>query len=210
MANLCFTDIKIVDSEDNLELIEKNILDATSSNPLGSDFGNDWLGNLLLHIGVPEDEVVHGNMRCRGIISCVDWCEKAGNKWINVFTETAWRPNVECVKKFAEHYSGTCKITYAGDEGWNGLFWTNDPDMLGKVLVDFEIGDSSVLPKWARELTSGEPMDILECVDVMDTLLGEFDGNGFDDIALKACEAIEYPNYLSIHRYEFVPIGEET
>lgn len=91
MPNWCSTSIRITGPD--YEAFDQFVEEAKEKAYLETDFGKNWLGHLLLHAGLPEEEVIHGDLHCRGYIGyknsfsgCVDYeCESAWSPCDDVF-----------------------------------------------------------------------------------------------------------------------------
>ena len=208
MPNWCFSSVSITDSKEKLDVIEKEMNNALSANPIGADFGNMWLGNLLLHIGFDKDTVVYGNIRCRGSVVYLD---RTKDDELIVDTETAWCPHVTCIKMFARHYSDTAKITYMAEEPGCELFWTNDPETAKKYVVDECIDDKENFPEKLEGLITECNLQELDAKALRSVLINAYGPDDLPSLIGQAMsEDIGDRNFLSIHAYEYVPIGSDT
>lgn len=137
MADNCVTYIDIVGSEKSLDRIEKEMEQALSLNPLHTDFGNEWLGNLLLHIGHDEKSVIESVIRCRGEVTEL---ERVSPEQLSLDTLSAWGPHVTCIEAFCRHYADDVKVRY---EVANGPCWTNIPEKVSDGYEFMPIGDET-------------------------------------------------------------------
>ena len=140
MPNWCYTSIAVKALKKKIDLIEKEMEQALSSNPLNADFGNEWLGNLLLHIGHDERSVAGSVIRCRGNV--ID-CKRSAPGQLSISTLSAWGPHVTCIKTFCRHYSRKAKVLYVADEPGNNLYWTNIPEQVNEGYRFVPIGDET-------------------------------------------------------------------
>lgn len=135
----------------------------------GSDFGNTWLGNLVIKLGGDWRKIY-----CRGAWSDLDW-----NGSILPFnTETAWGPMNE-VFKFIKTIYPSLKIYYQAEEDGMGVFITNDAE--GSYFSDRYLGDNYDEPLYyetideAAESVSGIVGHHLEpSVDAIEKALDQY------------------------------------
>lgn len=127
MPNWCISTVSIHSNKKEIELLWNKLQEATSANPEGADFGNMWLGNLVLHVGKKWEDV-----DCRGAIS---WMNKTSDNIIDIDVESAWSPQLEPIKLMAEKYAPNASVYYTAEEPGCELYYTNDPDMVGKYIV---------------------------------------------------------------------------
>ena len=201
MPNWCSTEISIRASKESLDKLEKEIEKATSINPPRADFGEKWLGNLLLHIGVPEDEILHGKPRCRGALYYVN---RLHDKELYLETETAWSPNVKCIDMFAKHFDAAAEVTYSATENGCCLYWTNDPDQTDMVDGDW----SDDIPEDMKELlqaSCGAPLEsvMLELKDYCGKECATL-----SEYAQQLQQMAGEDYYVNLWTYDYVPIEE--
>jgi len=203
MPNWCFADLMIkTKSTKDAETLEKELEKAFSSNPLNADFGNVWLGNLLLQIGMPEEEVIRGPVGCRG--SALFW--EREEDAIHFQMESAWSPHVECVKLFVDHYVEDASITYEAEEPGNALYWTNDPDVAGTVAVDFE--EIGIPDDMADLLWSCQGKKEKEVIKTLSEYLGHMGKlNKLKREINKKGHEFNENFFVAINVYQNVPIG---
>ena len=203
MPNWCFADLMIkTKSTKDAETLEKEFEKAFSSNPLNADFGNVWLGNLLLQIGMPEEDVIRGPVGCRG--SALFW--EREEDAIHFQLESAWSPHVECVKLFVDHYVDDASVLYVAEEPGCQLYWTNDSDVVGTVAID--LYSDGTFPDELEEL-------IRSCCDARQEdvvkALSEYLGHEgtfpeFEAEINKKVREINEDFYVSFNVYQDVPI----
>lgn len=205
MPNWCYSKVMIETKNlEDAELLEREFERAFSSNPLKADFGNEWLGNLLLQIGMPEEEVLRGPVRCRG--SVVDWGRS--DKTLKFDIESAWSPHVGCVKRFVDYYVDDASVLYTAEEPGCQLYWTNDSDVVGTVAID--LYSDGTFPDELEEL-------IRSCCDARQEdivkALSEYLGHEgtlpeFEAEINKKVREINEDFYVSFNVYQDVPIEE--
>jgi len=120
MANTCFTAYVIDGKRKEVQSLfsKMNNLEKRKKPLEGSDFGNTWLGNLVIKLGGDWRKVY-----CRGAWSDLDW----NGSILRFNTETAWGPMNE-VFKFIKTIYPSLKIYYQAEEDGNGVFITNDAE----------------------------------------------------------------------------------
>ena len=120
MANTCFTAYVIDGKRKEVQSLfsKMNNLEKRKKPLEGSDFGNTWLGNLVIKLGGDWRKIY-----CRGAWSDLDW----NGSILRFNTETAWGPMNE-VFKFIKSIYPSLKIYYMAEEDGNGVFITNDAE----------------------------------------------------------------------------------
>lgn len=178
MPNWCMTGITIT-SNGKLKKCFDEMQEALSSNPANAGFGNEWLGNLLLHIGMDEDEVVCGDIRCRGYVCDLTYDSGEACDEIVMHTESAWCPATKAIMMFVDKYCDDYEFLYWADEPGNGLYCSNDPSIAGKVSIDFYGSneheneydlDDSIANAYLSDLTgkSGTTEELIEAFNESD------------------------------------------
>ena len=195
MPNWCTSIVTIkTSSEKSADILEEKFGKAMSSNPAKADFGNRWLGNLLLQIGMPKDDVIHRtSLRCRGQIL---YMLREDEKMISLATETAWEPMIECIRKFVDTYVDDADIFYVAEESNMGIFWTNDPDVVGNVWVDYE----DVSAETEELLASIQDEKEKDAAKAFEEYLGH--SGKLEDLAEELAENEDA--FISVHTYEYV------
>lgn len=151
MANWCATTI-VVENRDieTIRNLKKEFEKAFECNEIKNGFGKMWLGNILSYLGYNENEVLHGNISCRGEVSYMELC----NNTLMICTETAWIPMLKVIVMMVEKYAPDSSITYSAIEEGCGIYSTNDPDVAETVYVDiFE--DLPEELSWVEEVNDG-------------------------------------------------------
>ena len=145
MPNWCYTNITINhESETEVEKLEKFIDEWTSKDYMPNGFDNKWLGNIVLGSGVGTvDTNIETDLRCRGTI--IDYYRNGNQLVIN--TETAWTPMLQMWVKILEKYLPNAELIYNADECGFDINDTNDPDLVGKYILDY-YGDGDIESDW--------------------------------------------------------------
>lgn len=96
MPNWCSTTYRFHGTEEELNTLNNKIREWTSRSVMKTDFGDAWLGNILIGAGL-KDRIDNADsslkIRCRGTL--VDINEPShinGNWFFDLWTETAWAP----------------------------------------------------------------------------------------------------------------------
>lgn len=136
MPNWCWSQVHISTDEEKLNKLYEEMKKALSSNPLGADFGNEWLGNLLVYTGMDKDEVIYGHIGCRGSITDFG-IDDNGELMMNL--ETAWNPQFGAIKKFIEYVLGEdaeYDFRYTSEESGCELYCSNDDEVVDTYYID--------------------------------------------------------------------------
>jgi len=143
MPNWCYTNITICHNDkDKLKAFFDKVEEWRQKPFKKNDFDTyslGWLGNIVGNSGLAEWKVRDNgredfvpNISCRGSLQTFELHENN----ININTETAWGPMLEMWKLLCEKYLPGADIYYTAEECGNGLFQTNDPDVVGKYYID--------------------------------------------------------------------------
>lgn len=201
MPNWCIAEVTI--TSEKAELIHKEIMHATDGryeSVSNSDFGGNWLGNLLLHIGYDKDDVVYGDIRCRGWIDDFE----LGKNEVRIRTQSAWGPHVLCIEKFAKNYDKNAEVIYTAEEFGCALYWTNDSSYANTMCyVDTNAGcfhdEYYQFESDIYEISQIEEI-LKEMFPNSNTLQDSIDEYN-DILSTKDC-------FFSVNKYEFVEIGD--
>lgn len=126
--------------------------------------GSLWLGDILLDLGYPFDDVCHGNIlnadgeeiKCRGSISDYN---VNGDGVLHIDTETAWVPMMDVFALLFERLGVKDDITisYYAEETMNGLVEASTIEEAGgNVYLDAYDLDSDICKKLSKILPAGE------------------------------------------------------
>ena len=148
MPNWCSTSITIIGPKESLKIIWDEYQKAKRITAVKNDFGQSWLGNLLLHIGVDKDSVCHSDINCRGSVFYEE--EDYDHNELRFQAESAWSPCAEVFDKFTRHFMNDAIVYYVSVEPGCEIYLTNDPDYDGCVYVD--VYDDGDLPDWISSL----------------------------------------------------------
>lgn len=165
MPNWCYSSIKICHNDkEALKEFVKKLKKWTSKSVCKTDFGNYWLGNVVANSGIARWEKRGETyefvpfINCRGKIETFELRENV----LTIITETAWSPMLQMWKMIVEKYLPDADIWFTAEEPSNGIYETNDPDIVGCYNIDiFEPPE---------EFENEEPVYIAEEDDVIDFL----------------------------------------
>ena len=133
MANWCWSFVNVYGTEKQISNIKKHYELACKNGKIENDYGNGWLGHLLEYIGYEEKEVCFGNIGCSGVVD--DWYDH--EQQIVFYVSGRWSPQLEPLCLFLRKYGGKdIDIIYSSQESGSGIFWTNDPDLIGKPVYE--------------------------------------------------------------------------
>ena len=159
MPNWCMTNMNIYcDDKDKLKEFNNLLDEWTSRDYMKNGFGHCWLGNIVLGSGVGTiDSNKETDLRCSGTMCYKDLHEDQ----LTIETETAWSPMMTMWFKLIEKYIPDARLFYTAEESGCGIFYTNDPDYVGKYIID----------SWNDEVESNWEADKKEIVEVLQFLL---------------------------------------
>ena len=206
MPNWCYTIIKLYNTPEKITALDKALQEAQKEWRVKSDFGSMWLGNLLVHMGYSKDEVVNGDIRCRGSITDIS----VSKEEINLATETAWSPMLQVIRLFADKFAPDTEITYTAEEPGCELYWTNDPDYEGTYYADGYLdGEYEHL----YELTDCSPNTVARTLE--DELKLPKTEDESDKYIQELCKRlnekmeVEDPDlYLTLNQYQYVELSD--
>ena len=203
MPNWCYSNVEIVGSEASIDRLEKEFDLALSKDRIRTDFSKEWLGNLLLHIGMSKDEVLNGDVRCRGAVTY--FAREAKDRLV-MDTETAWVPHMQCIKMFVDHYADDAAIFYRAEEPGCCLFWSNDDEYIGHVFIDHYPGEG--FPEDLEEaIDQAQYCSKTDVVEMLEEYLGH--PGRLEDLESELNEQLQKINadlYVSCNEYQNVPV----
>ena len=114
MPNWECCDYDITDTRDNISLLAHEFEQAKKHNA-ENDFGENWMGNLMVHIGYPYKDVckrANGCPNARGEIVgfSIHNNDNTGMSTLSIQTETAWSPLHDCIVQFCRFFLPDCEI----------------------------------------------------------------------------------------------------
>lgn len=118
MANWASVIYKAVGEKDDLQRIYEILTDlqTTKEQLCDNDFGNMWLGNLLVKLGFDWQ-----NKKCRGYVSSFSLDDFS----LDIFMETAWGEQCDVRYAIMEAFPGT-HVYFMEEELGCGVCYTND------------------------------------------------------------------------------------
>jgi len=147
MPNWCSTTYRFRGSREELDLLSKKIVEWTSSSTMKTDFGDPWLGNIVIGAGF-KDRIDNAdpsqNIRCRGTLTDISdiSCDNNGGFSFDLWTETAWVPMAKMWELVIETLKlKTVGFTFVAEESGCEVYWIYDPHNYGdfkdeKVYID--------------------------------------------------------------------------
>lgn len=202
MPNWCSTNISIkCKNKEDATMLYNKIEEWTSSDYCKNGFGHNWLGNIVGNSGLDKLKDGDFSIRCRGELSYLD----LNDNELIISTETAWTPMVQMWVKLCEKYISEYEIFYSAEECGCGLYFTNDPDLIGKYLVD------SIDDEFTDKFLDGESYDLETSEDylrkVLQKLLDTSEKNM--KILLEKFEEREHGyEEVYINPWEYVPLSD--
>lgn len=168
MPNWCSTTINFVGTAEDLADLREQIMDYTKDSFVKNDFGNMWLGNIVIGFGF-EDEIDsdNANLRCRGEIDYCSYVEKnsgTNNYVLEIQTTTAWSPMMKMWYTIIEkHYDNRIKIYWVAEEPGTLLYISNDKSYFGENYhVDWCIDNSDVGSEYLTYASSAA--EFMNCI----------------------------------------------
>lgn len=131
MPNWCSTKFVFTGNAQDITDIYNKITEYTSSSIGKSDFGNCWLGNVLIGFGLGDRiDSEADRLCCRGSITDIGEVEDCHNNFsFEFWTDTAWYPMVRMwYEIIAKHYDNRISVYWIAEESGNQLYLTNDID----------------------------------------------------------------------------------
>ena len=153
MPNWCSTTYRFRGTKNELELLNGKIKEWTSGSTMTTDFGDSWLGNIVIGAGF-KDRIDNEDpsliIRCRGTLTDIGDVEGDGeNCSLDLWTETAWVP-MGIMWQYVIKTLGlnTVGFTFEAEEPGCELYWIYDPNDYGdflneEVYID-SFGDNEV------------------------------------------------------------------
>lgn len=143
MPNWCYTNITIYHNDkEKLKAFYKKVDEWRQKPFKKNDFDLytlGWLGNIVGNSGLAEWKMRENgredfvpNINCRGSIQTFE----LQDNHICINTETAWGPMLEMWRLLCEKYLPDAEIYFTAEESGNGLYETNDPDVIGTYYID--------------------------------------------------------------------------
>lgn len=200
MPNWCSTDITITGEKKQVEFLHNKIEEWTSKNAVENGFGKYWLGNILINSGVISAEQLGKvpHPRCRGSIVYLDYDSKEEPAELYIQTETAWSPMLQMWVEVLKKYNLDLEIIYTATECGCELYFTNDPCLIGKYIIDVFGDVEGIEPDY--EVSEQDVIEVLQ-------KLLHTDKNDINKL-LKQFHKSEISEKMSIYPWEYVPCEE--
>lgn len=206
MPNWCSTTFKFHGSQNDLDIFEEKITEWTSKSFAKSDFGSDWLGNVLYGAGL-QDRIDNPDpekrLACRGNI--IGWSCGCVDGIMDIWVESAWVPMAKMWVEVIKVLGLNIDFTFSAEEPGCDLFWIYDPKGY-KDWDDTEVYiDADFDGKYFCEYTDEEG-----AIETLNRLL-KTNINNLDVLIDKcrSCDDSEYPStyadsYIYASRFEKV------
>jgi len=140
MSNYCATYIRIVGDHKEVDLLYRLLEWAKEKVP------NGWIGEIGNLLGVTD--VIDGFAYYRGTknyIACrsrIEEIDLDGNE-LDINVGDAWSPQLSVYSLLQKKFAPNCKLFFTGEEPGCDVYVTNDPEYIGKWLVDVETNEDS-------------------------------------------------------------------
>lgn len=152
MSNSCYSRLTFKHKTEQEAKRMFELLGVWQKKAVQGDYVDDWLGNICLNSGIGfytngfmKDERGE-DLFCRGTVCD---CEREG-VFVYISQDTAWTPAMRMWRLLCEKHNFDCEIEFYAEEGGNGIFVTNDPDLEG----DYNIDVFNDPPEWFAEAES--------------------------------------------------------
>lgn len=182
MPNWSFTNISItaIESDKNkLEKLYRDIKEWTSKEYVKSDFGKNWLGNIVGFSGIDSNKDGDFKVRCRGTLEDIELSDNT----LHLRTETAWSPMfgmwLQLLDKYQIQHEG---IIFDSYDDMGNYYITNDSNYIGRYIIDgvdnevskvtglyeneWDASEDTVISMLQKLLDTGEE-DITELLDML-------------------------------------------
>lgn len=140
MPNWCSTQFTISGDSKELNVLYQAFNDAQEKASIETSFGKTWLGHLLSFLGMSEEQIINGPVRCRGDVSYL----AMDGDTLMIDTETAWAPMVQPIVMMCEKYAPNADIKFVAMEPGCSIYESNDPDVAGKYLLEIWGGEEDM------------------------------------------------------------------
>lgn len=200
MPNWCSTKYIFRGSSNEINYLHRKIAEWTSNSAVQSDFGNDWLGNILYGAGL-GDKVENNELRCRGSL---EELQDPEDDCLELWTETAWAPMAKMWDAVIEALKlKTVGFAFEAEERGCEIYWIYDPHGYGDFDYDqvyIDAYGSSGLDNISGYYTEEQAIRKLNAF--LDTNYNEL-----EDL-IKECETFNEEHeeddwFISVHRFEF-------
>ena len=118
MPNICSTTCTI---KGDLSKLRKAMEEALFPN----DVAEDWIGVLLLKLGMTKEDINNSGIYTRGDVVYYE----GDDHEIILDIDSAWSPTLVPITMFCEKYAPEAEILYTAMEEGVGLYLTNNPEV---------------------------------------------------------------------------------
>ena len=196
MPNWCTTSMVITGPKNELENLMDLLWEWTSKEYRKSDFGKNWLGNIVLGAGFETSE--NGGFKCRGAI--VDLWEEPeeidnGVYKFDIVYESAWCPVHDMWHAVLKKFAPSCKMYWYAEESGTLLYESNDINQdfyIGDYVVNYYLEESNPL---CEAFVSGETCT----ASVLQERLGKIFGKKPLDALIDEVNHMDFGEYDYFH-----------
>lgn len=212
MPNYCYTTITIIHKDerklkDFYEKVGGWAKKTYSKNGFDCpEIGYYWLGNIVGNSGLAKwtkkengTEDFVPNISCRGTLQSLELRDNQ----ISISTETAWCPMLEMWQLLCEKHLKGAEIYYVADQDGDGMYQTNDPDVIGKYNIDIVDTVPDEFEDFAESNYEATQEVVVELLQrVLRTLETDMDK------LLRKLDVSDESEWLHIHPWKTVELNE--
>lgn len=203
MPNWCMNNMVIEGKKADVEKFRNLLLTWTSKEYEPSDFGKNWLGNIVLGAGFSLYE--DGGLQCRGFVDSIGEVEDGsdGLSTFEVEFESAWSPIPKTWNAVMKKYAPRCKMYWSAIEPGNEVYETNDT---AKKYFDADyFVDACITNRKNRLYESFQEAGEITRDELKKTLAAVF-GKGTLEKLIEKAESVTLneSEWFSIHPFQYV------
>lgn len=166
MPNWCYTDINFYGSEKNISDFFNRVNEYTSKNFRATDFGTNWLGNILCGFDLGDRiDTTENKLRCRGSLEFISGLdiEDENAASFSITTSTAWGPMIKMWHAIIEkHYANRIEMHWIAEEQGSLLYLTDDKSRYeDRYWADCEFPDDISAPWTYYFSTTKDTVDFI-------------------------------------------------
>lgn len=202
MPNWCMTTMVIDGYKADVEKIRNLLLTWTSKEYQPSDFGVNWLGNIVLGAGFKIGESLEkdGGLYCRGFVDYIGEIEELddGLYSFDVEYESAWGPVPEMWKAVMQKHAPHCGLYWYAEEPGSEIYMTND---VGKKYFDSDfVVDSHLENKESPLYKDFQATSMFQKDDLKEALISVFGKDTLKNLIEKLKNVpLNDGEWLSVH-----------
>jgi len=205
MPNWCYTDYYVTsENEEGMKKVEELFKEATSKEKYPTDFGDIWLGNILIEAGIVDRDGIDSEdcPECRGTLDYFEPYKADGKFGLRFATTTAWLPMFRMFKMVLDKLVGedNWEVEYRSYDEFKNFITTNIPDEIGTYIYD--IAKDGVSCDDCEFLTEEKLREYLK-EDFPEVEPDEDISKYIEKIYAYAEEHEDYCYWVSIHQWEY-------